>query len=280
MTGLGGIRALVLDMDGVLIETRRSFSRGVLLSAAACAEPPGLRDGWSEREVERLRLCGGFNNDWDAAAALAALGPASAPGGSWEAVCVRLEGLGGGPGAAATLAGEARWKRLRRAVVPLFQRLYAGPRSLEAYGVAPTEPRGLYEEEEPLVSAEELSALGLPFGIFTGRTRGEASLGLERLGLDLPEERLVCDTQPRLRKPRPDGLLALAAALPAGPLLHVGDGADDLAAARNARAAGLDVSFAGIAPEGSLREARFFEGGALLVRPSLRQVLDEIRRQP
>jgi HAD superfamily hydrolase (TIGR01548 family) len=279
MTGLGGIRALVLDMDGVLIETSRSFTRGVLLSAAACAEPPGLGEGWSEGEVERLRLCGGFNNDWDAAAALAALGPGTGPGKGWEEACLRLEALGGGPDAAAVLAGGARWSRIRRAVVPLFQRLYAGPRSLEVYGVAPTEPCGLYEEEEPLVSAPELRDAGLPFAVFTGRTRGEALLGLERLGLELPEERLVCDTQPRLRKPLPDGLLALAAALPAGPLLHVGDGADDLAAARNARAAGLDVSFAGIAPEGSLREARFWENGALIVRPSLRRVLDEIRRQ-
>lgn len=278
MTGLRDIRALGLDMDGVLLDTRRSFTRGVLLAAAACAPPPGLGRGWTERQVERLRLCGGFNNDWDAAAALAALGPASGPDDGWETVCARLEALGGGPAAAAALSGEARWRSLREAVVPLFQRLYAGPRSLEVYGVAPTEPRGLYEEEEPLVSAEELSAPGLPFGVFTGRTRGEAALGLERLGFELPEERLVCDTQPRFRKPRPDGLLALAAALPAGALLYVGDGADDLACARAAGASGLDVRFAGIAPPGSLRESRFLQGGALLVRETLREVLDELRR--
>ena len=111
---------------------------------------------------------------------------------------------------------------------------------------------------------------------FTGRAREEATLGLERLGLDLPPERVVCDTSPRFRKPRPDGLLALASAMNSRRPLYVGDTVDDMAAAWNAREAGLQVSFAGVAGVGSERARRFTEGGAIAVRDSLRTILSDL----
>ena len=278
MSALAGVGALVFDMDGVLLDTSRSFTRGVLLSAAACAPPPGLQGDWTEAQVERLRICGGFNNDWDAATALALLGAGTDPGPGWDAVCVEVECRGAGVPAAQEMTGQAKWEEARSAVVPIFQALYAGPKSMEVYGVEPTCEHGLYEDEIPLVTADEIETAGLPFGIFTGRTRGEVALGLDRLGFDVPVDRLVCDTERRFRKPLPDGLLALANALGGGTLLHVGDGVDDQLAAANARLAGLDVRFAGVAPPGSEREERFLAKGAAVVRPSLREVLEELRR--
>lgn len=268
-----GFDGVVFDMDGVLLDTSRSFTAAVLLASGACAVEPGLRGAWGERQVERLRLCGGFNNDWDAAATVAILGPGCDSSGDWEERCAQLEELGGGPDAVRVLVGDRTWLEVLSRVTPAFQRLYAGPQAREVYGLEPSEPRGLYEMEEPLVSPEELAAPGLPFGIFTGRTVEEARLGLKRLGLELPAGRMVCDTSPRFRKPRPDGLLELAAQLGARRLLHVGDTLDDLRSSANARLEGLDVAFAGIAPAGSERARRFAEKGALLVRASVREIL-------
>lgn len=272
----GGFDGLILDMDGVLLDTVPSFTACVVQTARACSEPPGLGGDWSEAEVERLRLSGGFNNDWDGAAAMALLGPASGPGDGWARQCAALRASGGGPGAVVSLVGAGRWDAMRAKAEPAFQRLYAGPRSLELYGLAPTEPAGLCERERPLATPSDLSGFGLPVGIFTGRTWKETELGMERLGLRLPPGRIVCDTEARFRKPRPDGLLALAKALCARHPLYVGDTVDDLAAALNARDAGLDVAFAGVAQEGSERALRFARGGAVLVRASLRQILGDL----
>lgn len=277
MTVSHGFDGLVFDMDGVLLDTRRSFTAAVLLTGRACAVEPGLRGEWTEAEVERLRLCGGFNNDWDSAAVLALLGPGCRTRGDWEARCAQIEGLGGGPDAVRSLAGDVAWLEVLSRVAPVFQRLYAGPRARQVYGLEPSERRGLFELEEPLASPAEMGAPGLPFGVFTGRTREETELGMERLGLDLPADRVVFDSAPRYRKPSPDGLLELAAVLGARRLLHLGDTLDDLRSSVNARREGLDVAFAGIAPTGSDRERRFYEEGARAVREDVRQVLSEIK---
>jgi HAD superfamily hydrolase (TIGR01548 family) len=268
--------ALLLDMDGVLLDTRPSFTAAVFMTAQRCAVPPGLEGGWGEPELEALRLAGGFNNDWDAAAAVALLGPQTGTGRAWRDLCGLLARDGGGPGSVARRCGERAWAEARGAVEPLFQRLYAGPKSSEVYGLEPTEERGLYELEVPLASAREILAPGLPIGIFTGRTREEAALGLARLGLDLPRASVVCDEGPSLRKPRPEGLLALASALGARRPLYVGDTVDDMGCVRNAVADGLEARFAGVAAEDSDRERRFAEGGAVVVAPSLVRILGEL----
>jgi HAD superfamily hydrolase (TIGR01548 family) len=271
-----GFDALFLDMDGVLVDTRASFTAAVIMSARRFARPPGLAGDWGEAEVEALRLAGGFNNDWDAAAAVALLGPACGPGAQWAEFCSALRADGGGPEAVVIHSGWPAWESVRTAVTPFFQRLYAGPRAREAYGCEPTEPCGLFEREIPLVRVCEIVSFGLPTGILTGRTRGEAVLGLSRLGIELPSDRVLCHTEPRFQKPRPDGLMALAAATGAARPLYVGDTVDDLACALNARSQGLAVAFAGVAQEGSERERRFREGGAFLIAASLRTILDEL----
>jgi HAD superfamily hydrolase (TIGR01548 family) len=269
--------AVVFDMDGVLIDTSRSFTEGVLRTAALCARAQGLGDGWNATHVEQLRLCGGFNDDWDAATALAIEGPRSTPGAVWSAVCGRLRETGGGPRSVIRRAGEETWRAMRAVVGPVFQRLYAGPRAPEIYGVPAIEGPGLWELETPLIQPEDLQSLETPWGIFTGRSSSEAALGLKILRL--PGARLICATDPRYLKPRPDALVELAGSMKAARIAYVGDNLDDLAAARNAREAGLDVGFIGIAPEGSERERRFFVGGALAVVDQVRDLRRELARK-
>jgi len=264
--------ALILDMDGVLLDTSGSFPVAVLASARKNALEPGLGAGWTEKDLEPLRLAGGFNNDWDAATALALLGPATGPGPGWEALCARLAERGGGPASVRELAGESSWDEVYPRVRRTVQLLYAGPRAGDLYGLTPTESRGLWEHEVPLIAARELESTGLPFGVLTGRSPEEARLGLFRLGLTLDPSLLVADSEPRFRKPCPDGVLELAFRMGSVRPLVVGDTVDDLRAALSSRARGLDAAFAGIAPAGSAREARFRAGGAYRVAASLREL--------
>lgn len=271
--------AVVFDLDGVLIDTERSFTACVLRTAALCAAAPGLGSGWNASHVEELRLCGGFNDDIDASAAIALEGPESPPGPSWSKTCRDLRQSGGGPDSVRRRAGDRAWETMLAAAGPVFQSLYAGPRAPDVYGVPATEPRGLYEEEVALVRGEDLEALGRPWGIFTGRSPGETVLGLQILEVRPDSARIVCATQPKYRKPRPEGLIDLAAGLKAKSLLFVGDNLDDLQAARNARAEGLDVGFAGVAAAGSPGALRFAEGGAWRVVPHVKQLWSDLIRR-
>jgi len=268
-----GFDAMVFDVDGVLLDATPSFTDCALQTARECAVPPGLGGGWGASEVETLRLAGGFNNDWEAATALALLGPATGPGEPWRRLCAALAEAGGGPKAVVAAMGHEAWDSLLPRVALRFQQLYAGRRAPEVYGVPPGPEEGLFSQERPLVDPQSLGATDLPFGLFTGRTWGETALGLERLGLSLPRDRVACDEGPRWRKPLPDGLLRLSESLGARRLLFVGDTVDDLEAAARARVLGLDVAFAGIAPPGSARAARFARGGAITVAPQVGLVL-------
>lgn len=264
--------AVILDMDGVLIDTSRSFTEGVIRTASLCAIPPGLGHGWGASHVEELRLCGGFNDDWDAASALAIEGRDLRPS-AWPQVCRELRRAGGGPESVKRRAGEEEWRVMRAIVGAVFERLYAGPKAPQVYGVPATEVSGLYEREVPLARREDLEALGENWAVFTGRSPGEAALGLKILDISLPSVRLVANSDPRYRKPRPDALLELAAAMNATRADYVGDNLDDLAAARNARKAGLQIDFVGIAPRGSAREERFLDEGAPRVFEDVREFL-------
>ena len=70
--------------------------------------------------------------------------------------------------------------------------------------------------------------------------------------------------------------MVLAAAMGSRRPLYVGDTVDDMDAARNAREAGLEASFAGSREVRERAARRFAEGGAVSVGASLRQILAEL----
>src|SRR5260221_12654638 len=68
----------IFDVDGVLIDTRRSYRLAVIHAAEHVVRVVnGLREAPSPlvslEEVELFKLAGGFNNDWDATQLFAAL---------------------------------------------------------------------------------------------------------------------------------------------------------------------------------------------------------------
>jgi len=103
--------------------------------------------------------------------------------------------------------------------------------------------------------------------IFTGRTRQEVEITLNREGL-LDRFLIVTADDVEHEKPAPDGLLKIAALRPARKLLYVGDTVDD---ARCARAA--NVPFIGIAAPAIPRRVELLD---LFQREGAIQVLGEI----
>ncbi len=117
----------------------------------------------------------------------------------------------------------------------------------------------------------ERLAARFDLAIFTGRTRHEASLTLDRFAGRLNFDPVVTTDDVAAGKPAPDGLLKIAAAAPGRPLCYVGDTVDD---ARCARAAG--VRFIGIAspahPWRAQLDALFRAEGAWAVTGDINQL--------
>jgi phosphoglycolate phosphatase-like HAD superfamily hydrolase len=193
-----GGRLLVLDVDGVLIDPGRAFMEAVAGALADLA--PGL--AWDDDTYRSLKRAGGFNNDFRLAAAALALGERNlspaAPAIPWPDLEARI------------LALEPRCRVAVR-------RHYARTRSLE----------------RPLVRPEQWAGRVGDLAVFTGRPPVELAHAFALLGRELPG---LGDSAPHLRKPRPEGLIQLADSFRAERITFVGDGRDDAAALRAARA--------------------------------------------
>ena len=207
---------LVLDVDGVMLDAERSFMEAVARALRELA--PDL--AWTDEHFRAFKRVGGFNNDFRLTAGALAL---HETGGMH-----RLEGAAG--------VGfpdlEERIRELEPSCQRAVQSHYAETRRLEV----------------PLVTLPELEATGLELAIYTGRPPEELALAFQVLGFELPH---VCDSEPRFRKPRPDGLLVLAERFGADSVVFAGDTRDDAAALRAAREQWTDIAwtFAAIGPE-------------------------------
>ena len=230
---------LILDIDGVLIDAERSFMEAVARALAELA--PAL--AWSDAAFRQFKRIGGFNNDFRLTAGALALHEAGRMDRLWEAEGVGFPDL------------EARIQEREPRCRGVVQAHYAETRRLE----------------RPLASRPELEATGMDLAICTGRPPEELALAFEVLGFELPA---VCDSEPRFRKPRPDGLLALAARFGARRVLFAGDTRDDAAALRAAREQRPELAwtFAAIGPD----RARIAQAGDLQAS-TLRELLAGLR---
>jgi len=209
-------RLLVLDIDGVMVEADRSFMEAVARALAELA--PGIT--WTDDHFRMFKRVGGFNNDFRLTAGGLALHQAGQMDRLWSAEGVGFPDL------------EARMHELEPLCQEVVQAHYADTRHLET----------------PLISLTELEATGLDLAIYTGRPPEELVMAFEVLGFELPA---VCDSEPALRKPRPDGLLLLADRFGASAVVFAGDTRDDATALRAARAQRPEIAwtFAAIGPE-------------------------------
>jgi HAD superfamily hydrolase (TIGR01548 family) len=254
------VAAVVLDVDGVLVDVADSYRRAVVETVETVHG-----ETLPKADLQAFKDAGGFNNDWELTDAVALLVLARREGldadvaGFTDAIAAR----GGGLDAAAAVV-EARLdaeaaERVTAAWDPdrhreVFQRLYLGAeRYRELEGGEPDSDlalpsAGFIEDEPVIVDPETVAWLRERFavGVLTGRPADEADIALARAGLEVPDEHRFTMDDWEAGKPDPDALCALARRFDADSVAFVGDTLDDVRTAVNAAAADPDRTYHGV----------------------------------
>jgi HAD superfamily hydrolase (TIGR01548 family) len=277
------VDAVVLDIDGVLVDVADSYRRTIVETVERVHGFSLDRD-----DVQLFKDAGGFNNDWELTDAVALyalardLGHDATVAEYAHAVAAAGGGIGGAKATlAATLGGdweavESRWdpERLRAT----FQALYLGSdryRDIEG-DEPPIEARGYIEDEPLLVDEGTLADLRERFevGVVTGRPAAEADIALDRVGLDLDSAHRFTMDDWEAGKPHPHALVTLAERFDADRVAYAGDTLDDVKTARNAVDADPDRTYYGIGVltgglTGERGREKFVDAGAAAVVESV-----------
>ncbi|MFW5950121.1 MAG: TIGR01548 family HAD-type hydrolase [archaeon] len=285
--------AVVLDVDGVLVDVANSYRRAVVETVARI-----YGETIAKSALQPFKDAGGFNNDWELtdAVALYVLARDAGLELSVRTFTDRIAASGGGFSGARTviddsLAADERERvhaRLDRAYNrQVFQQLYLGSdlyRELE--GAEPTlEESGYIHDEPVIVERETIENLRARFdvGVLTGRPAAEADIALERVELTVRAEHRFTMDDWTAGKPDPHALLTLAERFEAEHVVFVGDTLDDVRTAVNANAADTGRHYYGIGVlSGGLsdREGRekFMQVGATDVLESVNDLPDIFER--
>ncbi|WP_227375439.1 TIGR01548 family HAD-type hydrolase [Haladaptatus halobius] len=248
--------AVVLDIDGVLVDVADSYRRAIVESVSRV-----YGDTIPKSDVQAFKDAGGFNNDWELtyAAALYVLASREGLDQPVEAFTDRIAERGGGLDAAERVVADSlpddALARVRDAWNPgrlreVFQQLYLGG---ELYAdledAEPTlDARGYINDEPVLVEPETLAELtaNYPVGVVTGRPAAEADIALERAGLDVADEHRFTMDDWEQGKPHPHALTTLAERFDAERVIFVGDTLDDIRTAVNATETNPDRDYSGV----------------------------------
>ena len=241
------VDAVVLDVDGVLVDVADSYRRAIVESVDRV-----YGDTIPKADIQAFKNAGGFNNDWELtyAVALFVLARRQGMDRSLSGFTAAVEGMGGGLDAALSVVAEELPPAANERVLQdwdrdhlreTFQALYLGEdlyRDLEG-GAPPLVAPGYIHDEPLLVTADTVAALtdGWPVGVLTGRPAAEAEIALERAGLDVPEDRRFTMDDWPAAKPDPGALISLAKTFGADRVAFAGDTLDDVGTAVNATGA-------------------------------------------
>ena len=247
--------AVVLDIDGVLVDVADSYRRAIVESVER------LYDRTIDRaDVQYFKDAGGFNNDWDVTDAVALYvltddrDPLALP-----EFTDRIHEAGGGLAAAESIVADhlaaddlaaVRDAWDSAALRDAFQALYLGSdlyRDLEG-GDPPFDAPGYIHDEPVLVDPDTLDQLhsGADVGVLTGRPAAEADIALERVGLAVPDDHRFTMDDWDEGKPHPAALITLAERFDAEVVAFAGDTLDDVKTAVNAAAEDGERSYHGI----------------------------------
>ncbi|MFB6300354.1 MAG: TIGR01548 family HAD-type hydrolase [Halobacteriales archaeon] len=249
------VDAVVLDIDGVLIDVSDSYRRAIVETVDRL-----YGESINDATIQALKNAGGFNNDWIVTDAGALLVLARRKGFNLDAETFgdRIADRGGGLTAAkavieAELGDRAtdvfdQWDPDR--IRAVFQQLYLGSelyRELEDEEPDHEEP-GYIHDEPVLIEPATIEAFTADFdvGIVTGRPEAETLIALERIGLDVPPEHRFTMDDPTPGKPDPTALQELATRFGADALAFAGDTLDDVRMAINATEDDPDREYYGV----------------------------------
>jgi HAD superfamily phosphatase len=200
---------IVFDIDGVIRDVGGSYRRALADTVEQFTQG-AYRP--STTDIDALKAEGRWNNDWE---------------GSQELICRHFEAQG---------VKRSHLNLNYDDIVAFFQSRYRGP--------DPQNWTGYICQEPLLLSAdyfEQLTQEGIPWGFFSGATRGSALYVLEkRLGLRSP---ILVAMEDAPGKPDPTGLLEVVQQLEPPkletdvpiPVLYLGDTVADLHTVQNAR---------------------------------------------
>jgi HAD superfamily phosphatase len=238
------VDAVVLDVDGVLVDVENSYRRAIRETIDHVHDEtiPG-------EAIQQFKNAGGFNNDWELtdAATLYVLARREGLGLSIDQYTDAIAATGGGLAAARTVLGEeltpaecervlAAWDADRLRAV--FQQLYLGSdlyRDLEEAEPDIDAP-GYIHDEPVLVEEATIRALTDRYavGVVTGRPAAEAEIALDRAGLSVPPDHRFTMDSWEGGKPDPGALVTLADRFDADAVAFAGDTLDDVRTAINA----------------------------------------------
>jgi HAD superfamily hydrolase (TIGR01548 family) len=248
--------AVVLDIDGVLVDVADSYRRAIVESVETV-----YSDTVDRADVQQFKDAGGFNNDWELTFAVALYVLARQYGfdRDVDGYTDLIEATGGGLDAAETVVvnavGPAERERIydawdRDRLRDVFQQLYLGEelyRDLEG-GQPDLDTRGFIHDEPVILEAETIDRLTGEFdvGVLTGRPAAEADIALDRVGLDVPADHRFTMDDWEEGKPHPCALTTLAERFGADAVAFVGDTLDDVRTAVNAAEADPERTYHGI----------------------------------
>lgn len=249
-------KAVVLDVDGVVVDVADSYRRAVVETVSLV-----YGDTIERSALQAFKDAGGFNNDWELtdAVALYVLARESRFELGVDAFTERISQAGGGFDAArSVIDGElpdADRERVRERLDreynrKIFQQLYLGSdlyRDIEAAEPTLDEP-GYIHDERVLITQETIDALEAHFalGVLTGRPAPEADIALDRAGLSIPESHRFTMDDWEGAKPDPDALETLADRFGADTIAFAGDTLDDVRTAVNADEKDAERTYHGI----------------------------------
>jgi len=286
------VDAVVLDVDGVLVDVADSYRRAVVESLDRV-----YGETVEKTAIQSFKDAGGFNDDWELTYALALYLLARREGldrdvdAFTDVVAASGGGLAGAEAVVADLLGPAARERARAEWDPdrlrdVFQQLYLGAdlyRELE--GGEPAElpdHEGFINDEPTLVTEATVADLTERFdvGVLTGRPAAEADIALSRVGLSLPDEFVFTMDSDLPGKPAPDALVELARRFDSESTVFVGDTLDDVRTAVRAREAddrtyyGAGVLTGGLT--GERGREKYHEAGADVVLDSVNDLPDVV----
>ncbi|ELZ94847.1 HAD-superfamily hydrolase [Haloferax mucosum ATCC BAA-1512] len=277
--------AVVLDIDGVLVDVADSYRRAIVESVDRHHGTTISRD-----DVQLFKDAGGFNNDWELtyAAALYVL-TARETDITLPAFTDEIAARGGGLDAAESVVEASlsdpsvvfdQWDPdgLRET----FQALYLGAdryRDLEG-GEPPFDAPGYIHHEPVILRSETVDSLGdRGLGVVTGRPAAEADIALSRVALDVADDHRFTMDDWEEGKPHPAALVTVAERLGVESVVFVGDTLDDVKTALNADAADPERVYYGIGVlsgglSGDDGRQKFAEIGASAVVEDVNEVPD------
>ncbi|UPV98819.1 TIGR01548 family HAD-type hydrolase [Halorussus gelatinilyticus] len=289
--------AVVLDIDGVVVDVADSYRRAIVESIARVHD-----DTIEKGAIQSFKDAGGFNNDWELTYAAALFVLARREGLEMDVATFTdriaerraesdgteaADGLDAAEAVVADALDSAAEERARADWDPerlreVFQQLYLGAELYaEIEGGEPDlDAPGFIHDEPVLLDAETLDALAeYQLGVVTGRPSDEADIAQRRAGLDLPDDRRFTMDDWEEGKPHPRALVTLAERFGAESVVFVGDTLDDVKTAVNAADEdpdrdyfGVGVLTGGLTGEGGRR--KYEAAGAAAVLDSVNDLPD------